>query len=186
MNKRPYPWITLYGSHLSPVTLVWSPRRNAFVCQHHKWGRMEIRGRFQVTYNHGVYVNGRTVYLAALDLREQTRTFEVEPMRPAWWMITSFVAWHGHPSSRVFPAYVAPLQRADITDRMVCETVAEFQSDDWRRGQIITRLVEKTGCHYKVALRALERAESRGLIDYGVSIAYPWLTDKGKALLCDA
>ncbi len=82
---------------------------------------------------------------------------------------------------------ILPLRTRDIPDRLICETVAEFQSDQsGRRAGMVDRIVRKTGCHYKVAWSALSRAEARGLIDYGVNIAYPWLTDKGKELLRDA
>ena len=46
-------------------------------------------------------------------------------------------------------------------------------------------LMERTGEPFKVCYRAIERAESRGLLDCGVSLRTGWLTDKGKALLED-
>jgi len=44
-------------------------------------------------------------------------------------------------------------------------------------------LSARHGCHEKVALAAMERALSRGLIDYGVILRAGWVTEKGKALL---
>lgn len=44
-------------------------------------------------------------------------------------------------------------------------------------------LAEWTGQPIKVCYRAMERAEERGLIEYGTSLRTGWLTEKGKALL---
>ena len=40
-----------------------------------------------------------------------------------------------------------------------------------------------TGAPIKVAENAIIRADDKGLVDYGVSINYVWLTDEGKAKL---
>lgn len=42
-----------------------------------------------------------------------------------------------------------------------------------------------TGQPEKVCFRAIERAVSRGLLDYGVCITGAWITDKGIDLLGD-
>jgi hypothetical protein len=47
-------------------------------------------------------------------------------------------------------------------------------------------LVERTGQPLKVCYRAMERADRRGLIDYGVSLRTGWLTPEGAALLSAA
>lgn len=44
-------------------------------------------------------------------------------------------------------------------------------------------LMEETGQSFKVCYRAMERADKRGLIDYGVSLRTGWLTEKGLELL---
>lgn len=46
-------------------------------------------------------------------------------------------------------------------------------------------LAASTGQPEKVCYRAMERAERRGLIEYGVSLRTGWLTEAGKALLED-
>ncbi|NBW17354.1 MAG: hypothetical protein EBR82_56180 [Caulobacteraceae bacterium] len=46
-------------------------------------------------------------------------------------------------------------------------------------------LNEWTGQPYKVCLRAMERAERRGLIEYGVSLHCGWLTEKGQKILSE-
>ena len=101
----------------------------------------------------------------------------------------------------------------DITDAQVCRAVQDYQ-DAMRdcpplRNDIylhaILHFVEKgvlpkpassppwpyetlaarTGQPEKVCYRAMERAERRGLIEYGVSLRTGWLTEAGKALLED-
>lgn len=82
----------------------------------------------------------------------------------------------------------------DITDKQVCEAYAEIkkQTDDLmsRRALLIEKhdwpydlLMKMTGQPEKVCYRAMERAEERGLIEYGVSLRSGWLTEKGKELL---
>lgn len=44
-------------------------------------------------------------------------------------------------------------------------------------------LAAETGQPEKVCFRATERAERRGLIEYGVSLRTGWLTATGRALL---
>ena len=46
-------------------------------------------------------------------------------------------------------------------------------------------LMKETGECEKVCYRCMERAEDRGLIDYGVSLRTGWITEKGKELLGD-
>lgn len=77
----------------------------------------------------------------------------------------------------------------DIPDVMVCRAYAERAAkrsaepyeflQDWP----YEILKEWTGQPEKVCERAMERAERRGLIEYGVSLRSGWLTEKGKALL---
>lgn len=67
----------------------------------------------------------------------------------------------------------------DVTDIDVVRAAA---TPDRRAIEV---LMEATGQPRKVCLRALERAQLRGLIDCGVSIASAWPTDAGRALLGD-
>ncbi|OGU55452.1 MAG: hypothetical protein A2V66_16810 [Ignavibacteria bacterium RBG_13_36_8] len=78
------------------------------------------------------------------------------------------------------------MARKNVTDKMVCEAYAEM--DALREQNLDYKfpyetLAEKTGECEKVCYAAIERAESRGYIEYGVSLRTGWLTDKGKKLL---
>jgi len=44
-------------------------------------------------------------------------------------------------------------------------------------------LQEVTGQPEKVCYKAMERADDRGLIDYGVSLRTGWITEEGMKLL---
>jgi hypothetical protein len=78
----------------------------------------------------------------------------------------------------------------DITDLQVVRAYAEMkrQMDDVRPSglrfeyadQILRR---ETGQPEKVCYRAMERAFSRDLVDYGTWLRVGWLTDKGRELL---
>lgn len=72
----------------------------------------------------------------------------------------------------------------DISDAQVCRAYAEAKTI---RGVFAeTILVRMTGQPEKVCFRAMERAEGRGLIEYGVSLRAGWLTDAGLQLLKDS
>lgn len=76
----------------------------------------------------------------------------------------------------------------DITDRQVCQAYAKSAAErgpDWDKPYSwpYEHLVEMTGQPMKVCYRAMERAEERGLIDYGVSLRTGFLTEKGIDLL---
>lgn len=91
----------------------------------------------------------------------------------------------------------------DITDAQVCRAVQDYNDaikalPPLRSGPFglfgttpivyappfpYEALAASTGQPEKVCYRAMERAEKRGLIEYGVSLRTGWLTDKGKALL---
>ena len=75
------------------------------------------------------------------------------------------------------------VKRADLTDLMVLE--AYIKSDDFRRNtdKIVWPediIHQNTGFPFKVIQRAMERVESKGFIEYGVSLRSGWLSDKGK------
>jgi hypothetical protein len=89
----------------------------------------------------------------------------------------------------------------DISDLHVCEAYRERWGNDIGRpsldgfsiGALVTDrpptkfvdaiLKDGTGQPAKVVYRAMERAYSRGYIEYGVSLRSGWLTEKGLALL---
>ena len=70
----------------------------------------------------------------------------------------------------------------DISDLMVCKAFVESRKCDWQRWPY-EFLTEWTGQPEKVCFRAMERADRRKLVDYGVSLRSGWLTQKGEALL---
>ena len=75
----------------------------------------------------------------------------------------------------------------DISDLQVCEAVQHFCEQLRQRAVDIEwpyeRMAVETGECEKVCYRAMERAENRGLVEYGTSLRSGWLTEKGKALL---
>jgi len=66
---------------------------------------------------------------------------------------------------------------------MVCEAVVEYQSDPHKNLFPYEAIAKQTGCAEKVAFRAMERAEDREYLEYGVSLRTACLTEKGKELL---
>jgi hypothetical protein len=69
----------------------------------------------------------------------------------------------------------------DITDLQVCQAYAEWTEK--REQMVDSLLMRATGQPEKVVYRAMERADRRGYIDYGVSLRSGWLTDKGRELV---
>jgi len=70
----------------------------------------------------------------------------------------------------------------DITDEQVLRAVIKSRETDFTPWPYEI-LEAETGQPEKVCYRAMERADRRGLLEYGVSLRTAWLTDKGKALL---
>lgn len=70
----------------------------------------------------------------------------------------------------------------DVPDAIVCKAYESARSTQFAVWPY-QYLQEWTGQPMKVCFRAMERAERRGLIDYGVSLRTGWLTDAGKKLL---
>jgi len=74
------------------------------------------------------------------------------------------------------------VKTADITDAQVVDACRKFhEAIRWSRGPYaantpnsLAQLIAVTGAPEKVAFRAMERAERRGLIEYGVSLATAW------------
>lgn len=71
----------------------------------------------------------------------------------------------------------------DISDRQIVEACVEYIADGTPSRHVITILMEKTGQPEKVCYMAAERASSRGLINYGISIRRAWAEEKGLELL---
>lgn len=69
----------------------------------------------------------------------------------------------------------------DISDRDVCRAFEAYQKDYGKFPY--EYLMEWTGEPMKVCWRAMERADRRGLVEYGVSLRTGWLTDAGRAAL---
>ena len=74
------------------------------------------------------------------------------------------------------------MKTSDITDLQVLQSQQRWllQRDGPWGYEILER---ETGIHSKVCWRAFERAEKRGLLEYGVSLRTAWITEKGKELL---
>ena len=80
------------------------------------------------------------------------------------------------------------MARKDISDKQVC---CAFAESDRQRGPNIGDRYElpgeiihrETGQPEKVCYAAMERAEDRGYLEYGVSLGAGWLTKKGKELI---
>lgn len=74
-----------------------------------------------------------------------------------------------------------------ITDLQVAQAYAqwrlELESTPNQARDALTILQLITKEPPKVCYRAAERADKRGLIDYGTSLRTGWLTDKGNQLL---
>ena len=73
-----------------------------------------------------------------------------------------------------------------ITDLQVCEAFAQMRSrrEAGELGVFVDDILhQQTGEHMKVCFRAMERASSRGLVDYGMWLRGGWLTDDGSALI---
>lgn len=82
-------------------------------------------------------------------------------------------------------------KRANITDQQVIAACFQFHQnhstvsilDMQERKAPWQMLMEQTGCPEKVVYSAMERAESRGLIESGVSLRTAWPTEKGMELI---
>jgi hypothetical protein len=74
----------------------------------------------------------------------------------------------------------------DVPDALVCAAYLRLQelreAGVQRTPWPYDLLAKWTSQHWKVCYRAMERAASRGLIDYGVSLRTGWLTERGLEL----
>ena len=80
------------------------------------------------------------------------------------------------------------MKRSDITDTEVCRACRDARAGleaQSGHGNAPAILMERTGAPYKVAWRAIERAEDRGLLECGTSLRWAWLTPKGERLLSE-
>lgn len=76
----------------------------------------------------------------------------------------------------------------DIPDSLVLKAYSEYRNYPPKEGDYTypyDLLMQWTGQPFKVCYKCMERAESRGLVDCGVSLRTGWVTDKGKKLLND-
>lgn len=73
----------------------------------------------------------------------------------------------------------------DISDVQVCRAVKAFRDRDLDLPWPYEALAEETGQPEKVCYRAMERADRRGYLEYGVSLRTSWLTEEGEQLLKD-
>lgn len=76
----------------------------------------------------------------------------------------------------------------DISDVQVLKAYQEFKkyTGPWIESQCLFPygvLMQWTGLSFKECYAAMERAERRGLIEYGVSLRSGWITEKGIKLL---
>ena len=73
----------------------------------------------------------------------------------------------------------------DLSDREVLSFCWPWHGDEplatIRDAGGAVEILQEHGWPYKIVLRKLEQLEDRGLIEYGVSICYPWRTPKGEA-----
>lgn len=74
------------------------------------------------------------------------------------------------------------MKRSDISDLQVVACAIRWRNGT-HPGFVTDMLARETGAPLKVAEAAMERAVSRGLLDYGVSLRTAWATDAGMALL---
>lgn len=72
----------------------------------------------------------------------------------------------------------------NITDRQVCEAVEASHNNHFKEWSY-DLLHKMTGEPEKVCYRALERAASRGLVEYGISLRTGWLTKRGKETISE-
>jgi len=71
----------------------------------------------------------------------------------------------------------------DVPDSLVCCAVQQFLDNNRSGSWPYELLAQWTGQPEKVCYRAMERAATHGLIEWGVSLRTGWLTDKGKSLI---
>jgi hypothetical protein len=77
----------------------------------------------------------------------------------------------------------------DISDLQVLrayELRAAMRKAGEQVGDVDVVLAQMTGQPEKVCFRAMERAERRGLLEYGTCLAWAWITPSGAALLGEA
>lgn len=73
------------------------------------------------------------------------------------------------------------MKRSDISDREALEACWAWGASDDRGGAV--QVLQAAGWPFKVVVRKLEHLDDRGLIDYGVSLNYPWRTPEGEVEL---
>ena len=84
--------------------------------------------------------------------------------------------------------------RKDITDKQVCEAYAEYEkqvravkNSDYSDVEFLYEILRRqTGRTDRECIKVIERADDKGLIEFGSSSPVIRLTDKGRALLDDS
>lgn len=72
-------------------------------------------------------------------------------------------------------------KRSDITDAQIVKACQDAHKEHTKFASEI--LQEETGAPMKVIYAAMERADARGLIEWGVSLRSAWPTEKGLSIL---
>lgn len=82
------------------------------------------------------------------------------------------------------------MKRSDVSDRQALEAVRPSGEQlppldglNYMENDSALQRLQHAGVPFKIALRKLEHLDDRGLIEYGVSLNYPWRTEKGEAEL---
>lgn len=75
------------------------------------------------------------------------------------------------------------MARKDVTDTQVVTACRDYCAGDGTLRFPLFILMKRTGEPEMVCFRAMERAEGRRLIEYGVSLRTAWPTEKGLALI---
>lgn len=74
------------------------------------------------------------------------------------------------------------MSRKDISDLDVCRAYRDSAASKWALYPY-ELLKHWTGEPFKVCYQAMERADDRRLVEYGVSLRMGWLTEKGLEML---
>ena len=77
---------------------------------------------------------------------------------------------------------IGTLSVKDISDKQVVAAFHQAREEQYEQWPYEI-LASGTGQPEKVCYRAMERAERRGLVEYGVSLRTGWLTEAGLKLL---
>jgi hypothetical protein len=74
------------------------------------------------------------------------------------------------------------VKTSEITDAQVVDACRRSHDSDFLEGRADEILIRETGAPLKVVMRAMERANRRNLIEYGVSLRTAWPTPADEPL----